>query len=240
MRQRENSAVAATIFPRIHNKEELIGLVGEIGFLPFFSNEAAGFSLEEIVSEECWYQGRWKGKVNWPAWEWKGEITRDKRLAYGKLFNKKAGFISLDWFPDFCNYRRDGYDFDARYEDGLSAYKDKLTMDYLEERDSCLSKELREAGNYRKGGNKGFDTMITRLQSQTYITVTDFAYRTNRQGEVYGWGIARYAKSETYWGAALCTSAYDRKPEESFERMLTRLRSVLPDTDERVFTQLLK
>ena len=31
------------------------------------------------------------------------------------MFGKKAGFISLKLWPDFCNYRRDGYDFDARF-----------------------------------------------------------------------------------------------------------------------------
>ena len=31
------------------------------------------------------------------------------------MFGKKAGFIRLKLWPDFCNYRRDGYDFDARF-----------------------------------------------------------------------------------------------------------------------------
>ena len=35
------------------------------------------------------------------------------KVAYGKFFDKKAGFISLEWLPYFANYRRSGYDFDA-------------------------------------------------------------------------------------------------------------------------------
>lgn len=39
-----------------------------------------------------------------------------------------------------------------------------------------LSKELKKICNYRKGGNKGFDTVITRLQMQIYVTIADFVY----------------------------------------------------------------
>ena len=52
-------------------------------------------------------------------------MLQNKELVYGKFFEKKAGFISLKLWPDFCNYRRDGYDFDARSDDGLAPYKDK-------------------------------------------------------------------------------------------------------------------
>lgn len=33
--------------------------------------------------------------------------------------------MSREWIPDFANFRRDGYDFDARWDDGLASYKDK-------------------------------------------------------------------------------------------------------------------
>ena len=41
---------------------------------------------------------------------------------------------------------------------------------------------LKDLCNYRKGGNKGFETVITRLQMQTYITVADFEYRKDKNG----------------------------------------------------------
>ena len=52
-------------------------------------------------------------------------FIRETGCAYGKFFENKAVFISKEWFPDFANYRRNGYDFDARFDDGLAAYKDK-------------------------------------------------------------------------------------------------------------------
>lgn len=45
-------------------------------------------------------------------WMWREIIARSGEIAYGKFFDKKAGFISIDWLPIFANYRRDGYDFE--------------------------------------------------------------------------------------------------------------------------------
>ena len=50
--------------------------------------------------------------------------------------------------------------------------------------------------NYRKGGNTGFDTVITRLQMQTYITIGDFVYSQDKFGRPYGWDIAEYTTPE--------------------------------------------
>ena len=66
--------------------------------------------------------------------------------------------------------------------------------------------------NYRKGGNTGFDTVITRLRMQTYITIGDFVYSQDEFGRPYGWDIAEYTTPETQLGPDFVTSAYRRKP----------------------------
>lgn len=106
---------------RIRSWQELIEYVDAVGFLPLFKNEVEGFSVEEKTSPLFW----WTGDPKQDPWEWRAIIARSEKVAYGKFFNKKAGFISLRWFPYFANYRRDGYDFDARWEDGLSGYRSK-------------------------------------------------------------------------------------------------------------------
>ena len=58
-------------------------------------------------------------------WKWREIIAHTGEVAYGKFFNRKAGFVSLEWFPAFANYRRDGYDFDARWEDELASHRAK-------------------------------------------------------------------------------------------------------------------
>ena len=93
--------------------------------------------------------------------------------------------------------------------------------------------------NYRKGGNTGFDTVITRLRMQTYITIGDFVYSQDKFGRPYGWGIAEYTTPETQLGPDFVTSAYQRKPERSRERILAHLRGVLPEVPEKRFLKLI-
>lgn len=217
---------------KIRSADDLIDLVEQCGFLPFFRNEISGFSVEEHTPPELWFSGEADG-----PWEWKGPATRSGRCVYGKLFRGKAGFVSLSWFPDFLNYRRDGYDFDARYDDGLAAFKDKELFDIVLSGGSMLSKEIKKIGGYGKDGKKGFETIITRLQMQTYIIAEDFVYMLDAHGEPYGWGVARYTTPETRFGEEFVRAAYGREPSESKERIFGHLKTLLPKADEN---QILK
>lgn len=214
---------------RITSPADLQNLILKMGFLPFFQNDIPGFSVEEHTPPELWFSDTADG-----PWEWKGAAASGGKCVYGKFFRKKAGFISMEWFPDFANYWRDGYDFDARYEDGLVFYKDKTLYDAIEKNGSILTHELKNLCNYRKGGNKGFDTVITRLQMQTYITIADFEYKTDKTGKPYGWGIARYSTPEAQFGAEAVTAAYKRSPEDSRKRILAHLQKILPESVDKL------
>lgn len=217
----------------IKTKEDLIRLVNEWGFLPFFRNEIQGFSVEDHVAPGLWFTG------NPGPWEWKGPVIRETGCAYGKFFQKKAAFISMEWFPDFANYRRDGYDFDARYDDGLAQHRDKRLFELVDANAPILSKSLKQIGDYRKGGNKGFETIITRLQSQCYVVISDFAYAMDKQGKEYGWGIAQYSTPEHFMGNAFTQCVYEREPEESYAKVLAHLKEILPDVEEEVLKKFI-
>ncbi len=215
-------------FPLLDSPEAIAALVDEIGFLPFFRCRIPGFSIEEHCPWERWFSDTLDG-----PWEWKGPVLRLGGGAYGKFFQNKAGFVSREWIYDFANLRRDGYDFDARYEDGLAGRRDLLVVQALEKLGPSLSRALkREAGFGGGDGLKGFDTVITRLQMQTYVITADFEYSTDRAGRTYGWGVCRYATPEQRYGADFGDRAYGREPEESRARILEQLRRCLPDAPE--------
>ncbi len=215
---------------RIGSEDELIGIIDELGFVPFFENTVRGFSLEEHIARGCWYHDGDNGF--WPAWEWKGPVIQKAHCAYGKFIGGKAVYISPEWFPDFANYRRDGYDFDARYDDGLASRADKELYDLLEANVPIMSKQLKALGNYRKGGKKGFDSSMMRLQKQCYVIVSDFRYSVDKFGKEYGWGIAEYSTPEFFLGEDFEKKVYERSPEESYERLKDHFRRILPGIDE--------
>ena len=220
----------------IKSIKDLTDAIGKYGFLPFFANSIEGFSVEEHIAPECWYHS---DSGEWQAWEWKGPVIRETGCAYGKFFEKKACYVSAEWFPDLANHRRDGYDFDARYDDGLAQYRDKLLYDLADANAPVLSKELKALGNYRKGGNKGFDTVISRLQAQCYLVISDFVYMRDKNGEPYGWGVAEYSTPEKLMGSAFCDRVYSRTPQESFERLLRHFWELFPDADDRTLKKFI-
>ena len=112
----------------LHSIEELEAYVDETGFLPLFGNRIPGFSVEEHTVAADW----WSEDPKVDPWDWRGIIARRGHLAYGKFFNNKAGYISRKWLKYFVNYRRDGYDFDARWDDELASYRQKRIMDLFE------------------------------------------------------------------------------------------------------------
>ena len=223
---------------KIGSMKELIELIDEMGFVPFFTNEIEGFSIEEHIAPGCWYDDA--GDGFWPAWEWKGPVIKKTKCAYGKFLRNKAMYISPKFFPDFANYRRDGYDFDARYEDGLAPFKDKELYELLDAKAPIISKDLKHAGGYGKKGKPGFDTMIMRLQKQCYVITSDFRYATDKLGNEYGWGIAEYSTPEKFMGEKFTDTVYKHKPEESYERVIDQLRKILPKADRRQIEKILR
>ncbi len=221
--------------PKIHNAMELEALVQQMGFLPFFACSVPHFSIEEFTPSRYWFA---EG-VNGP-WEWRMEAARRGVVAYGKLFSGKAGLVSRVWYPDLANYRRDGYDFDARYEAGLASCKEKRVMDVLLQEGPTLSKDLKRLAGFGGDGLKGFDTVITRLQMQTYVTVHSFEYALDQHGRPYGWGIARYAVTEDVLGSEVTQGAYSRIPKESKEKIIQHLRSLYPEALDGELEKLIR
>ena len=224
----------------VHTTEELVKLIDQIGFLPLFSNTVPGFSAEEHTASVTW----WTGDPESDPWEWRQILASDPGIAYGKFFDRKAGFISKRWFPDFANYRRNGYDFDALADDGLVPFRNRKIMETftLDERmagKELLSCELKTAAGFGKGGEKNFEGTVTELQMQTYLIMSDFRQKQNKRGEGYGWFLAMLETPETKWGYDFVTSGYTTTPEESWRKIKKQLKAFFPGTSEKAVRQLL-
>ena len=220
----------------LHTLMELISLIHNIGFLPLFSNDIPGFSVEEHVPAESW----WTGDENSDPWEWRIILSRDPSIAYGKFFNKSAGFVSKSFFPTFANYRRNGYDFDALFEDELASYRSKKIMDVFELDDEStgleiMSNKVKELASV----DKNFQGTFTDLQMQTYLILSDFRQRKNKKGQSYGWHIALVETPETKWGREFVTSAYSEDPKESWDKITGRMKQFFPEASNDAVKKIL-
>lgn len=220
----------------IKSHDKMSELINEIGFLPLFKNTIEGFSVEEHSLSEAW----WGSNPIEDPWEWRGVIAEEGDIAYGKLFANKAGFVSKEWYPIFASYRRDGYDFDSRYEDGLASIRTKKLMDVLTIRGEMLSNELKSTAGFGKLGEKGFEGAISQLQMQTYITVRRFQKRRNKKNEEYGWAVAVYTLSEKLFGQEHVRSAYQIGAQESKNRIINRIKLKFPNATDKEIEKLIK
>lgn len=220
-------------FPQVYSEAGLMELIVQTGFLPLLDSGIEGYSAEAIVDEDCRYVVFDEGGWDWPLWKWKGPIVREMGCMYGKFFNRKAGFIDREWWPDFCNYRRSKY---PRPEEGTIEEAILLT---LQEGGSQITRHLRAACGFNgRGMRSKFDSYVTRLQMGTYIVTEDFVYPHDKHGHEYGWGWSLLTTPEMLYGKDVCHT--ECTPEESFERIFEHLRSLLPEASERQLMNLIK
>ena len=229
----------------IYSASGLMELIGEIGFLPLLDSGIGGFSAGEMVTEDCQYVTFPEGGWDWPLWKWKGEIVTGMPCVYGKFFNKKAGFISMDWWPDFCNYRRSLY---PRPDDDSI---EGTILATLQSTGSLITRELRAACGFGsslrsktsdglpkvKGLRSKFDGFLTRLEMATYIVTEDFVYPRDKHNREYGWGWSLLNTPEALYGSDACRCG--RSPEESRQRMFDHLRPLLPDATDKQLNKLI-
>ena len=212
----------------LHSSEDLLALIRRIGFLPLFSNEIPGFSVEEHTPPDDW----WTDRPGDP-WAWRQILAPHPEIAYGKFFDCKAGFVSREWFPVFANYRRDGYDWEGLYEDGKLKGSCRRILDVLELNENAeglglLSCEIRR----RAALEKGFEGALTDLQMKSFLIMSDFRRRRNKRGWEYGWHVAELMTPETKWGYDAVNSCSE-KPEASRDRIREQIRKHFPGISGR-------
>ena len=216
----------------IHSCPELMEAIQKIGFVPLLNIGISGYSADEMVSPECRYQLKDDGSWDWPLWQWKGPIVTEGRFAYGKFFDGKAGFVSMEWWPDLCNWRR--FKHPKPSEESVEG----MILDILQVNGSMITRELRHACGFDGPKMRSrFDSYVSRLQLACRVVTEDFVYPRDKHGNRYGWGWALLNTPEHLFGHSACLC--DRTPEESHSRLYAHLHTLLPQASNKQLTKLL-
>lgn len=217
---------------KIHSCPELMAYIQEVGFMPLLDSGVSGWSAEDLVDEDCRYVVFPDGGWDWPLWKWKGPIVQEGDCVYGKFFVGKAGFISREWWPDFCNYRRNKYPVPPE-----GSIEETILL-MLAEHGSLITRELRALCGFTGPKMRGkFDSYITKLQMACRIVTEDFVYPTDKHGNEYGWGWSLLTTPEQQLGRDGCQC--QRSPEESYERLLHHFRHIVPEATEKQIVKLI-
>ena len=114
-------------------------------------------------------------------------------------------------------------------EDGDVTYKN----------DRILSTDLKKMAGFGKGKEKNYPGIITGLQMQTYLVITDFRRRKNKRGEEYGMSVSVLQPPEAVWGRGAVTKAYGESPAQSWDRIFEHVRSAYPASPDKEIIKLI-
>lgn len=220
---------------RLKTVDEALAYIESVGFLPLFANGIRGFSLEEHTYGPDW----WSDDPARDPWIWRQLLAGGGKIAYGKFYDKRAGFVSLKRFPAFANGARDGYDFDARVDDELASRRQKKIMDCFSDAAELMSYELKRRAGFSAGGEKNFEGTLTSLEGMTYLAVKEFRQKRNKFGQPYGWFIAVYAPPEAIFGEELVTRDYVEDPALSRAECVRCVKERFPKAAEKEIAALL-
>ncbi|MBR1933220.1 MAG: hypothetical protein IJ841_05995 [Prevotella sp.] len=216
----------------IYSAAQLMAYIQEVGFLPLLDSGIRGYSAEDVVADDCRYVVFPDGGWDWPLWKWKGPVVTEGNCVYGKFFAGKAGFVSRQWWPHLCNYRRSVHPAPA--EGSI----EEAILQTLREHGSLITRQLRAACGFTGPKMRSrFDAYITRLQMGCHIVTEDFVYPTDRHGREYGWGWSLLTTPEQLYGREACQC--DCTPDESRQLLLNHLRQLLPNATEKQICKLI-
>lgn len=209
----------------ICSPEDMYADIKEAGIIPFFRNKLQGFSIEELTPREHWFDS----SDELGPWDWKIYSVQSGDIAYGKfLWGGKAAFATVAFYRELANWRR-----------SLKAYRPspegEKVLEFIRGNGSCSTGDVRRLLGLKKNAA---DALLTRLEAQTKIVIGDFE-RVYRGEDLHysGWQRAAFCTPEDLFGEdALRTS---RSPEESFNFLSERIRSLVPSASAKDLAKLL-
>ena len=189
------------------------------GFSIFGGNDEGVFGLIDFdwQNEQPGSPIRWHtGDPDTDPWEWRIRVISERDdIAYGKIFFRKGGFITREWYPYFLAARRNGESFDDAYEEGRISRHAKRVYDTLSLYGALPTHEIKRYGGFGRNEQSRFETALVDLQMGLYITICGQARKRNKLGEEYGWHSSVFCLTEQFWSADIFVEADNIDADEA-------------------------
>ncbi len=216
---------------RIHNYEDFVSMLREVGMSMGGENNEGVFSLSSHFDTNIlWHT---EDRETDP-WEWRIRVLNETDdIAYGKLFFKKSGFITKEWYPYFYTIRRNNKEFDEEYEDGKLSYLSKKIYQLFNENDSIPLHLMKQELNITKEEKSMFDKAIIELQMKMYLTMCGNSRKISSKGQVYGWSSTVFCKTEDFFGDDVIGLARNITKEDAYKTIWEQIYRINPEADEK-------
>ncbi|ABR49634.1 hypothetical protein Amet_3507 [Alkaliphilus metalliredigens QYMF] len=207
---------------------DFVSMVEDLGFMPLSNNCIDFINLADLTVKEEWHTG-----LSTDPWLWRLRIEQDSKAAYAKLFDKKPGFISPEWYPKFIAARRKGRSFSQMYSEGLLSNYAKQIYRLFESNETLAVHEIKSLGGFTKELNAKYESAMSELQMGMFITVKGTKQKVSAKGEPYGWPSTAYSTVEAWAGEKLMEEANQLKPEDAMDAILLKIKDITPNAEPR-------
>lgn len=164
-------------------------------------------------------------------WEWRMRVLNEnKSIAYAKVFFKKSGYITKDWYPYFLSSRQP-FSFDESYDSGLISNDAKKIYDIIKADGPTPLHLLKSQWGITKQTKSAFERSLVELQMKMYITICGRMQKTTAEGKPYGWYSTVFCLSENYFKEDIFKAAYSMNRDTSIEKILNQIYKFNPNAD---------
>jgi len=214
------------------------------------SLQTAGFSMgggtaDGIYSVITWNWGeepphdspiRWHtGDPETDPWEWRIRVLTDgSNIAYAKLFFKKSGYITQQWYPFFLAARRKGQTFQDMYEAGVASHFAKRIYDVVSACNDIPLEAIKQEAGFTREDKSGFDRALTELQMGLFITMCDSRQRLTQKGtKANTWPSTVFTTTEKFFDADVFEQASKIPYEDAIAKIRAQILELNPAADEK-------
>ena len=185
---------------------------------------------------------RWHtGDPETDPWEWRMRVLEERNdIAYGKVFFKKAGYITKEWYPYFAAVRRGSRTVEEIYADGLLSRAAKNIYDAVAENGALPLHGIKQSAGFAREDKAKFDAALTELQMKLYLTMCGREQKRSQSGEAYGWSSTVLCTAEHFWGEGLLDQVQKLDAAVSAEKITEQVLRLNPAAQAKRITRFIR
>lgn len=186
---------------------------------------------------------RWHtGNPETDPWEWRMRVLDERSdIAYAKLFFKKSGYITKEWYPYFLAARRGGRSFNEEYKNGTVSNYTKRVYDTISENGTLPLHAVKQLSGFSKPEDKTkFERALVELQMKMHLTICGRQQKLSQKGEEYGWSSTVLCTTECFWGDEVFKKAAKIAEQEAVEKITAQIYRLNSAAEQKNISKFIK
>jgi hypothetical protein len=211
--------------------DDFIGKLLETGFTIGGENSEGVFTLSDSFTDRI----RWHTEeLDTDPWEWRMRVLQERDdIAYGKVFFRKSGYITREWYPYFLAVRRGGATLEEAYESGSVSREARTVYQMVADNGYVPTHALRGLCGFEPKDKAKLDRALTELQMKLYLTMCGRQQKVSQKGTQFGWNSTVFCTAEAFWGDEVFDQARKIGGAEAAARISERIYQVNPAAAEK-------